>query len=318
MTINNINVEDTVDRVKALIANEPDLSPAVKSSLEVMLLPVTLLAGRMGLSSRNSSKPSAADPYRRKKPARPEGRKPGGQPGHPGTTLRPVADPDEIVVIEADRRSLPPGTYREAGYEARQVADLDIKAVVTEYRAQILEDGQGLRYTAPFPVGLARPVQYGPGIKVNPVYLSACQLIPYQRVAEHFQKPLQIPPGSGSVCHFNQEAYDRLAGFEEWIKKRLAAAGLLPADETGVNVDGRRKWLHSLSNAGLLIIILMGSGGAKRKRRRASRPDFPARSAMTTGSRTSCIVRPAPCIKRITSGNWNGRMNRTGSSGRPG
>ena len=59
-----------------------------------------------------------------------------------------------------DPTTLPKGNYKEVGYDARQVIDIDISQIVTEYRAQILEDADGKRYTAPFPEGVNRPVQY--------------------------------------------------------------------------------------------------------------------------------------------------------------
>ena len=103
MTVNNIDVEATIERVKSLIAEEKDLSPALKSSLEVLLLLVTLLANRFGLNSKNSSKPPSTDPNRPKEPKGKSERKPGGQKGRNGTTLQPVAEPDEIEVLRIDR-----------------------------------------------------------------------------------------------------------------------------------------------------------------------------------------------------------------------
>ncbi len=111
MTVDNINVEETVKRVTELVAAEKDLSPALKASLEVLLLLISILVNRLGLNSRNSSKPPVADPYRRKEPQKPSGRKPGGQQGHIGKTLKQVADPDIIQIIPVDRSLLPPGRY---------------------------------------------------------------------------------------------------------------------------------------------------------------------------------------------------------------
>jgi len=51
MTISNIDVEATIERVKAQLAAEENLSPALKSSLEVLLLLVVLLLDRLGLNS---------------------------------------------------------------------------------------------------------------------------------------------------------------------------------------------------------------------------------------------------------------------------
>ena len=94
MTIQNTDVEATVEKVKALIADEPDLSPALKASLEVLLLLVALLANRLGLNSKNSSKPPSTDRNRIKEPKAKSDRKPGGQKGRNGAFLQPVPDPN--------------------------------------------------------------------------------------------------------------------------------------------------------------------------------------------------------------------------------
>lgn len=248
MTINNIEIEATIDRVKNMVATEQGLSPALKASLDVLLLLVTILVNRLGLNSKNSSKPPSTDPNRSKKPRAASTRKPGGQQGHRGKTLQQVCDPDEIKVIKVDRSILPQGHYKERGYEVCQVIDLDISKVVTEYRAQILEDSQGKRYVAPFPGGINRPVQYGIGVKVNSVYMSQFQLIPYNRIEDHFLDQMQIPVSSGSIFNFNQEAYERLDYFDQWVKNCLATSGLLHVDETGINIGGKRSWLHNASN----------------------------------------------------------------------
>jgi transposase len=101
---------------------------------------VQLLVNRLTLNSRNSSKPPSFDSNRQRDEKPKDGNhKPGGQPGRVGTTLRQVDDPDDIKTLEVDRASLPPGQYREVGFDRRQVFDIDISRIVTEYRAQILE-----------------------------------------------------------------------------------------------------------------------------------------------------------------------------------
>lgn len=177
--------------------------------------------------------------------------------------MQPVAEPDEIEVLRIDRSTLPVGHYREVGYEARQVIDLDIAKVVTEYRAQILVDSQGNRYMAPFPEGVTRPAQYGQGVKVNSVYMSQYQLIPYNRIVDHFVEQLRIPVSAGSIYNFNQEAYERLERFDRWVRKQLASSSLIHADETGINIGGKRHWLHSASNAAFTFFHPHGKRGSE-------------------------------------------------------
>jgi transposase len=263
MTIKNINVEEIVEQVKSQIAGEKDLSPALKASLELLLVLVTLLLNRLGINSSNSNKPPSADPNRARKPKKQSGRKPGGQVGRCGTTLQPVIDPDEIKIIPIDRKSLPPGQYREVGYESRQVIDLDIARVVTEWRAQILEDSQGRRYVALFPEGVTRPVQYGIGVKVNSVYMSQYQLIPYHRIEDHFLDQMQIPVSNGTIYNFNQEAYERLDDFDQWVRRQLASSPLLHVDETGINIGGKGNWLHNTSNAQYSFFYPHGKRGGE-------------------------------------------------------
>ena len=249
LIIDAISVEATLNEVKALLAQETSLSPALRAALNVLLALVAALLQRVNLNSRNSSKPPATDPNRPKTP-KPKGqRKPGGQNGHVGTTLQPVEEPDEVKVLTIDRSTLPEGNYRPAGFEKRQVFDLDIALIVTEYRAEILADSQGQRFTAPFPDGVSQRVQYGPVIKAHAVYLSQQQLLPYHRVEDYFREQLQIPLSAGSLFNFNQEAFERLADFEPWVCDQLAHAEVVHADETGINVGGQRQWLHCAANA---------------------------------------------------------------------
>ena len=250
LKIADIDVDAAINAVKELLQKETDLSPALRSALEVLLMLVSLLLNRITLNSKNSSKPPSTDPNRKKSGKQGKSdRKPGGQQGRNGTTLEPVADPDEVQVLEIDRRTLPKGAhYWEVGHEVRQVIDIDIARFVTEYRAQILEDSQGKRLVAAFPHGVSRPVQYGLSLKANAVYMSQYQLIPYDRVRDHFQEQMGIAVSVGSVFNFNQEAYERLESFERWIKSQLANSELLHADETGINIGGKRHWLHCASN----------------------------------------------------------------------
>ena len=249
MTLDSDNVQDLIKKVQKQIEEEKDLSPALKSSLEMLLLVVTMLAQRLGLNSKNSSTPPSADPNREKETKAKRTQKPGGQKGHKGYNLQPVENPDIIHEIPLDRNTLPEGQYRDGGHEKRQIVDIDISAIVTEYQAQVLINERGKRFVAPFPEGITRPAQYGPGVKANSVYMSMFQLIPYNRVEDNFLEQMGIPISAGSIFNFNQEAYELLGSFEQWLRNKLVLSELIHADETGINIGGKRVWLHNASNS---------------------------------------------------------------------
>ncbi|HIJ48320.1 MAG TPA: IS66 family transposase, partial [Gammaproteobacteria bacterium] len=198
MKIENIQVDETIEKVKKQIEEEKDLSPALRASLELLLTLVALLLSRIGLNSRNSSKSPASDPNRKKKKKKGDGNKAGGQKGHAGNHLELEEDPDQIEEIKVDRSTLPEGgAFQSVGYEQRQVFDIKISRVVTEYRAEIMENEQGDRIVAPFPKHVRVKTQYGSGVKIHSVYMSNFQLLPYKRIEEHFADQFGVPLSAG-------------------------------------------------------------------------------------------------------------------------
>jgi len=242
--IENIDIQATIEEARALIRQDRQLSVATKSMFEILIVVITLLANRLNLNSTNSSKPPSSDPNRKKRLRPKSGKKPGGQKGHVGTCLEKVDNPDRIQEIKVDRRKLPKGNYRHIGFETRQVFDIDISRIVTEYRAEVVEDENGSRFVAPFPKAVTKAAQYGDGIKAHSVYMSQFQLLPYKRIQDYFADQLQIPISEGSIFNFNKQAFELLAGFEIRAQNELACAQVAHADETGINIGGKRHWLH--------------------------------------------------------------------------
>jgi transposase len=251
MVVEDIDVSKTLEKAKRLLKDEEGLSPALRAVIDVLILLVSILANRVGRNSRNSHKPPSQDPNRIRKKAAGElqKRKPGGQEGHEGRTLKRVDKPNAIEEIMIDRSTIPADrTYSGDGYESRQVIDVKIRMHVTEYRAEVLRDEAGNRYVAGFPEGVTKAVQYGHGVKAESVYLSQFQLIPLMRVQNHFADQMGLPLSKGSIANFNQEAFERLAPFEAWAREALLASRLNHADETGINIGGEKAWLHNLSS----------------------------------------------------------------------
>ncbi len=67
MTVDSIDIEATIKKVRQLLAEEAQLSVALRAALEVLLKLVQLLANRLNLNSRNSSKPPSSDRLKKNK-----------------------------------------------------------------------------------------------------------------------------------------------------------------------------------------------------------------------------------------------------------
>jgi len=249
MNLKDVNISEVVEQVRAQLKEDHHVTPALRASIELILMVVVMLAERFGLNSQNSSIPPSKDPNRPKTSKASSKRPPGGQKGHQGSTLEQTDFPDEVKMLKVDRSKLPSGRYKEVGYQKRQVFDIDIVRTVVEYQAQILEDEQGQHFIADFPEGVTSSTQYGSGVKAHAVYLSQYQLLPYQRIEEYFSQQLGLPISAGSIFNFNKEAAQQIqfSGAETVIKNVLRSGPVLHVDETGININGKLHWLHSAS-----------------------------------------------------------------------
>lgn len=251
MIINSINITKTVSEGQNLLDKEDSLPSSTHDMIQNLLMIIKLLCDRLNLNSTNSGKPPSSDPNRDKFPKNREksSKPPGGQKGHKGNTLSPIENPDIIKEIPIDKTTLPSGNYREDGFQARQVVNIKITREVVEFRAQVLVDKYNRRFVAPFPSGVDREIQYGSSVKSHSVYLSNFQLIPYGRVQTQFHNKYGINLSPGSIYNFNCQASKRLKeNFEKAAKYALSNSSRLNGDETSINVDGKRKWLHCASN----------------------------------------------------------------------
>jgi transposase len=250
MKVSGIDIESNIDNIKAQIEADKTLSPSMRTAMDLLLLIVTLLCQRLGLNSSNSSIPPSSDPNRKKNSQGNSTNKSGGQKGHKGATLPLDDSPDITHKLVVDSTLLPPGNYTDMGEEVRQVVDIEFKRVVTEYRAQILVNELGQHFVAKFPKDVNSRIQYGNGLKAHAVYLSQYQLLPYNRIREYFTDQLDIPLSSGSLFNFINTAYTKLEETQalDIIKANLVEEKVLHTDETGININGKRQWLHNASS----------------------------------------------------------------------
>ena len=258
MKIENININSAIENARKQIAEDKTLSPSMRTTFDLLILIISLLVHKQGINSSNSSLPPSKDPNRKKK--RPlklkvQKKKPGAQVGHKGTTLLKSDAPNEIENIKVDRRTIPSGNYKVIGFDSRQVFDINISLHIKEYRAEILENENGKKFSANFPNDVKKAVQYGSGIRSQAVYMSIFQMIPLDRILDYFKEQAGLSVSKGSISNFKTDAYLKLfeIGYKNWVENKLLHSKVLHADETGINVGGKRIWLHGVSNENYVL-----------------------------------------------------------------
>lgn len=242
----------TRDQALGIYEAGPD---AVVEALLEMDGRISSLEDQLAKNSRNSSKPSSTDGFRKPAPKslRSRGERPvGGQPGHPGHTLKMVANPAKTVVHPVNSCAVCGNDLQgeePSGVEKRQVFDLPpIVLEVTEHQAETKVCAHcGTINKAAFPEGVNAPVQYGPRLQATAVYLKDYQLLPYQRTAEMMEDLFDCPVSEGTVVQITQDYSQLLDEPLEQIKQVVTAAPVASFDETGCSVEGKRQWLHVAS-----------------------------------------------------------------------
>ena len=235
---------------------------ASEQQIEDLRGKVRALEDRLALNSTNSSKPPASDGLAKPPPRnlrQKTGRKPGGQPGHPGHTLEPVKKPDHTHVHRLDR--CPCGQcggvllHRQPvlDYERRQVFDLPpLRLEVTEHQAEIKQCPiSGLTVKAAFPAGVEAPVQYGPHFRGLTLYLFNQQLLPFDRLRQTCLDLFGQPLSLGTLTQTNERAHQALDPVASAIIRGLIQAPAVNVDESGVRVAGSLHWLHVACTADL-------------------------------------------------------------------
>jgi transposase len=239
--------------------------------IEQLEAEVADLRRQLGQNSRNSSRPPSSDsPFVKPAPKslrRRSGRKPGGQPGHPGSTLALVDNPNE-------RRRHEPGPCTgcgadladapEVGMERRQVFDLPPMTVkVTEHQLIARRCTCGTTTCGTAPQGVMAPVQFGPRITAIILYLYVGQFLSKKRTALALAELFGTPVSEGTVARMAQRAADRLDGFLTEVADRIAEAEVAGFDETGLRVAGTLHWVHCARTDKYTLITCHPKRGTK-------------------------------------------------------
>jgi len=255
----------------------PDV-PGVPSAEELSALPHAELAARLAEayrliaeltarveqlerqvrkdSSASSRPPSSDSPYKkqpRDRSLRERGkRRPGKQPGEPGTTMKLVDDPDE-------RLEYPPAACRGCGagldgepvaaQRRHQVTDIEPAPApkVTEYVAQAKEcPCCGTVTEGELPAHVRARASYGPEASAQAANLTAGHYIPVYRATLLLCQLAGLRVSAGWMAGIRGKAAALVegSGFMERVRELLRAAAAVHADETPARAAGGMAYVH--------------------------------------------------------------------------
>lgn len=163
-----------------------------------------------------------------------------------------VDDPDERIGIPAPAACPCGRSLVEAPVTAvrrRQVHDLPPipDPVVTEYAADVkCCPGCRANVTGEFPAGVNAPAQYGPEITTRVADVVVGHHVPVHRSTVLVMELLGLQVSTGFAASLRGRAARLIAegGFLEAVKKLLAVAPVVHADETFARADGATAYVH--------------------------------------------------------------------------
>jgi len=231
------------------------------------------LEGQLRQNSRNSSKPPSSDMGRRKVPKETTGRKPGGQPGHPGTMRDPVP-PDQVgEIVDMDPETC---ANCSAQLEAAPRLDADVRQVLEtpEFQAFVREfwlwkkrcPKCGGFTRGKMPVGSPKGA-FGPRIQAMVAMLSGRFRLSRREGQALMRLLVGVEMSLGSVQACCEAASEAMAETHEGLHAEVKTAAYAHADETGFGRCGDdRMWLWA-ATSGLTEIfrLLPGRGGDQAK-----------------------------------------------------
>lgn len=250
-------------RIDALLVQVGELTAQVQA-----------LVLKLGKDSSTSSKPPSSDPPGRRprggSSRTRSGRRPGKQPGEPGTTLQLVEDPDERLDIPAPAVcGCGVGLVEEPvlGVRRRQVHDLAPQpvTVIREYAAAVKRCPLCRRNAVGvFPAGVNAPAQYGPEITTRVADVVLGHHVPVHRSSVLVEELLGMGVSSGFAASLRGRAAALVldGGFVAAVRALLRTAAVVHADETFARAAGSTAYVH-VAATGHLTLMHTGARSAQ-------------------------------------------------------
>jgi transposase len=257
-----VNINNVYKEIVALKAQVASLNIIVNSlKKENAILKDELKKCHTIKNSRNSSIPPSKD-ENRPKPNQSlrtsSGKKPGGQKGHKGATLKPSDNPDEIVKLIPDfcthcGNSLFDIIGIKKG--VRQIIDIpEIKPIYKEYQVFSKTCNCGHVTASDFPKNVNAPISYGENIEGHIAFFYARHYLPFDRMKKMFNNVFNIDISEGGLHYLLNKFVGKAHSTYEQIRNKVQLSSVIGSDETGVKVNGNKHWFWTWQTDKLTFI----------------------------------------------------------------
>ena len=204
-------------------------------------------------NSGNSSTPPAKEKMRdevirrTKSLRKPSGKKPGGQPGHEGSTLE-ISDTHDSVVENSPEVCDKCGDSLEEcdtvlDYVTQIISLPELKPLITQVNHYVKVCRTcGNRVKAGSERRRSNAVAYDASVKGLVVYLSVVQFLPYNRIESFFKEVFGLKISQGSMVNWVNEAKKSAEPAIEKIKEYIMQTAVVGFDESGCYCNKRLDW----------------------------------------------------------------------------
>ena len=212
-------------------------------------------------NSRNSSIPPSKDenrPVKTNSLREQTGRKPGGQKGHKGSTLKMVSKPDYIEEHHPEYcgccgKNLE--GIKSEFVEKRQIVDIpEIVITTTEHLIYKKKCQCGYVTVSQFNQGMKNRITYGYNIESLTAYFSVRQYIPFKRLQEIFKDVFKSAISEGGLHEMLKRISEKALPVYNQIRERLSNSTYVGSDETGGKINGKKNWFWTWQNDQLTFI----------------------------------------------------------------
>jgi transposase len=242
----------------------PDAQAAVTALVQSFERRIADLEERLNTNSTNSSKPPSSDPpsVKRRPPATPSGKKPGGQPGHRRHS-RALVPPERLrQVIECK-----PPHCRRCGHDLHgddpeplrhQVAEVPpIEPAVDEYRLHRLRCPRcRISTCAPLPPGVPTGA-FGPRLRAILSVLAGAYRLGKRPIRQLASDLLGLSISTGMICRLEQQAAGELAAPVEQLRQHARDAGSGHIDETSWKQGRAKAWLWVVVTRWVTVLAIV-------------------------------------------------------------